>query len=447
MRRWWFSLGYILAILIFILLLLPLLLGLLVENKCNQIAAIINTTTPFDLKITDYQRSWFSADATAKISLDKLELPDPELHQLTIIAHITHGPIILDWQRCQFLQAKINAGVNLNSAQNTVLKRAASAGPVATINIKFDLSGATNINFASVPLAYYDQENHLLWHGLTMQTSFSPIYNQSKSKIEFSGLDLKTKDLNFQLGKITSLYHGSETSNGLWIGERNLEFQSFTNKNDNNRTTSFEKLTIHNNITNEQKNLVNIATTITLDKLNLNGSSYEQNKLDYEINQLHALLVGKLQQQLISTKALLAPQTLLQSHTIMDLISSGSEIKIKQLNTNTPWGKLLASISIIFTQPAENKGFLATITNSTINTAIQAERSLAVHLLEKLYQTLSLPKQSNNPTEQAEILLHAWQQSGKITTSDRDNYLHLIFDYKDGQPSLNHKPLTISTKL
>ncbi|EKD45350.1 MAG: hypothetical protein ACD_69C00332G0001, partial [uncultured bacterium] len=81
-----------------------------------------------------------------------------------------------------------------------------------------------------------------------------------------------------------------------------------------------------------------------------------------------------------------------------------------------------------------------------INTNISAEKGLALHLLEKFYQIMPSQNQPNNSAKQAEVLLNDWQQSGKITTSELDNYLHIIVDYKNGRLSINNKHLTLTTK-
>ena len=445
MRKWLSSLGYTLAALAAMFLLLPMLMGILAENKCNQMVDLFNNTTPFNLKITDYQRGWFSAKAIAQISLNKSDTPN-QLHQLTINANIIHGPLLIDWTRFQFIQAVINANINLNSTQNNLLKRAFDAGPIATTEIKFRLSGDTAFTLESPPLAYQDQESNFYWQGLKINTDLSPLYNQLQSKIEFSGIDIGNKNYNLHLGKMISTYQGSKTSSGLWIGERNLQLDSFATKNDNNRIISLGGLNLHSLITSDQKNSVNVAATLSVDNLNINGATYNQNKLDFEINKLDQSTLAKLQQQLISSKNIFPLQTNIGIDTALSILNNGSEINIKQLNTDTPWGKLLSIIKITFADQPNNNNLLATIISSSINTNISAEKGLALHLLEKFYHIMPSQNQPNNSAKQAEALLNDWQQSGKITTSELDNYLHIIVDYKNGRLSINNKHLTLTTK-
>jgi len=447
MRKWLTTAGYTATTLLAILILLPLLMGMLAEKKLNSFVEIINSSTPFHLKITDYRRSWFTSKATAEIKLNKLETANPQLNYLIITANITHGPVIMDWLRFRFIQSMINADINLNSAQNNILKREPNAPAIATARIKFRLNGNTDTDLDSPPLAYQDQEINLRWQGLKIEAFFSNLYNKTKSKISFAGVNFVTKDYNFHLAGITSIYQGEKKSSGLWLGERNLQINSFATKNTDSKLTAIEGLDIHNTITADQNNTTNLATKITINNLNLNGTVYEQTNLDLEINKLGQDSLFKLQQQLALNKNIPSPQIGMVFDAIIALLNNGSEINIKQLSTTTPWGKLIAIIKIVFANQPNNGGLLATITNSTVHTDIKTDRTLALHLLEKFYQNKpGTPQQQTNPTHQAESLLNAWQQSQKITVSEHDHYLHVLFDYKNNQIAINNKQLVLTTK-
>ncbi|MDR1057194.1 MAG: YdgA family protein [Coxiellaceae bacterium] len=445
MRKWLSSLSYISINFIAILLLLPLLFGLLAEKKCAQLAEIINTTTPFNAKIINYQRGWFSATATAQVSLEKLEISSSKLQPLVISAHIIHGPMFIDWTRFQFAQAIVNVDINFNAEQNRLSKRAVDAKPIASAKIKLRLSGDTIITLNSLPFAHQDQENDIYWEGIKTRSIFSPLGNQVKSDLDFSGIEIKRKDFDLHIGKITSSYQGSKTTVGLWVGKRDLFLDSFSTKNDNNHTIAFDGLDIHNIVTENQKNSTNITTDISINNININGGIYNHNKLNFEIDKLDQTLLTKIQQRLLSSKIISTPASL-GLDILISILNNGSEIKIKEISTNTPWGKFLSSITITSANQNNNPGLLATIANSTINADIKAERVLALHLLEKFYQIIPSQTKSNNPEKQAEDLLNEWQQSGKIVTSDQDNYLHLIFDYKNNQPLINNKLLILTTQ-
>ena len=132
---------------------------------------------------------------------------------------------------------------------------------------------------------------------------------------------------------------------------------------------------------------------------------------------------------------------------MMSIINNVSGIEIKQLNANTPWGKLIANIKISFNGQPSPLGLIAVIFNSHINADFKAQRHLVLHLIEKLYQVMpSSQKPLKSSSKKAQEVLEQWQQSGKITTSDKDNYLHTTVNYKDGQLLINDKELTFGIK-
>jgi len=445
MGKWLSSLGYTLASIVAIFLLLPLFLGFLAEKKCKQIIGVINTTTPFSVKVISYQRGWFTANAITQISLEKLELPNQKLQQLNISAHIKHGPIIIDWTRFQFAQSVIKAEINFNEEQSHWLKKSFATEAIANIKIKFRLNGSTAITLDSHPFSYQDQDTNVHWKGLTIRSNFSPLCNKAKSDLDFSGLEIVNNNLSLHLGKINSSYRGNKTKAGLWIGERTLQIDSFSTKNKNDHLIAFDGINIHNIITGDPKNSANIATSITFNNATINNGTYNQNKLDFEVNKLSQDLLTKLQQQIFSNKIISSPASF-GFDTLIAILNNGSEIKIKEISTNTSWGKLLASITIAFANQPNSIGILATIANSNVSANIKAEKMLALHLLEKFYQIKPSTNEPNNPEKQAENLLNDWLKSGKLMSSNTDNFLHLILEYKNNQLSINNKALVLTTK-
>ncbi len=425
-------------------MLLPLLFGGVAKRRYRQMIEVINQTTPFSAKIVTYDRGWFSSEAITQISLDKLDLPNKELYQLTITANIIHGPLRIDWTRFYFMRAMVDATISLNETQNKWLQRNPDAAPAAVIKIKFKLNGKSTLLVDSPSLTYQGPENNINWHGLKIRSVYSPTYDKIISEINFAGLDVKTKNRNIHLGEITSNYQGNKTSNDTWLGEKSLQCAAFSTTNENNRTIAFDNLHIHNLITANDRDRVNVATIIDIANLNINGASYNQNKLDLETNNIDPSWLVRLWQQLISNRILYSPAGTLFD-TLVAILSNGSEFNVKQLDTITPWGRLLANAKIAFVNQTNNIGIFAVLASSTISTSIKVEPALALHLIEKFYQNMPL-KPTDNPKKQAAVSLANWQKSGKIVASNEDPYLHLTIDYKDNRPFINGQQLVLTFK-
>lgn len=444
MRKWLLSFVYMLVSVVIILLFLPLILGFLAEKRCRQMVEAINTTTPFSAKIIGYQHGWFRAKAVAQLSLDKLELPNPELYQLTITANIVHGPAIVDWEKFQLAQAVVSADIDLDAAPSRWLQRDPQAKPIATLKIKFEPSGSAKIDLDAPELVYSTGEQSFNWHGLKMRTVFSPLYNQVKSKIDFAGIDIKTKEYQLHLGALVGMHQGDKIASGLWVGERSLTLGSFSWVNAAGRIIGSGELSLHNLLLGDNRGLANLASVVAIKDLNINGATYHQGRLDLELSKVDQGLLAKLQQQLLSSKAILSP-TSVGFGAVTTLLGNGSEINIKQLDLYTPWGRLLVTLNALFANQKLDAGLLAIATNSTVSAKIKSERLLVLHLLEKFYKSMSTSK-ADDPSKQAATRLNEWQQTGKIIASNEDSYLHLTLGYNDNQLLINDKQLVLTTK-
>jgi uncharacterized protein YdgA (DUF945 family) len=433
-----------LLILIVLILLIPLFFSFSAKRQCQKIIEIINFTTPLSAKMINYERGWFSSEATTQISLDKLDLPNKELYQLIIKAHISHGPVFIDWTRFHFIRALVYATINLNNAQNNWLNRGVNAAPLAKVKLKFKLSGKTDLLVESPSLNYQYPDGEVNYGGLKLRAFYSKSYNDIESKLEFGGLDIKTKKWNTHLGEITSTYKANRTSNGIWLGERSLHCKAFSTTNENNHTIGLENLRLHNLLTPTEKDRVNTTTIIDLDNFNINGAIFSQNKLDLETNRIDKFGVTKLYQQLISSKIIYSPTGALFD-TLISILNNESEINIKQLDTVTPWGKLMLNVKMSFANKQNNFGIFALLANSTINSNITVEPALALHLLEKFYQIMP-SEPTSDPANEAKVSLEKLKNSGNVTVAPDDPYLHLTFDYKDNRPLINGKQLVLTLK-
>ena len=446
MRKWLSPLIYIVIALIAVVISLPPILGFLAESRCKKIVEIINSTTPLSAKITKYKRGWFSAKAKAEISLDKLDLKNKELYRAEIVATIGHGPMIIDWARFYFAQAVINANIKLNDEQNRLLKH--NNAPIATSNIKIKLNGNTRISLNSIPLVYQNEEKgkSCIWKGLKIAATFSPLYNETNSHIEFAGIEIEDKERTISFGEVTSNLQAKKSSGDLWLGKRDLHIESFVSKSIYNRIIELEKVKIISQAKESKENSVNMESVITIGNMNINGGMYTQNKLDLDINYINQKAFSSLLQQITSKKILISP-TSLGFDILMTLLNNGTEIDMKRLNTNTPWGRAIAKLKVTFPDQAGSLGLLSIITNISIDSDIKIKHALALHLLEKFYQNIPSSKKDKNSAEKAKNLLEEWQKSGKITTEEDSGYLNINFDYKNNQMFINNKPLTLTTQL
>ena len=113
--------------------------------------------------------------------------------------------------------------------------------------------------------------------------------------------------------------------------------------------------------------------------------------------------------QLTSKKILSSPGGL-GFDIFMTLLSNGTEIDLKRLNTNTPWGRALANIKITFPKDSGDLGLLSIITSIAIDSDIRIKYALALHLLEKFYQNIPSSKKSSRISKTTSWACSLFQQ-------------------------------------
>lgn len=447
MRKWLYSLLYLVIILLTITLLLPFLMGVISKNRCDQIAKEINEKSPASIKILSYKRNWFHSNATANVDFIKSDTSDKKSPSFNITAKIKHGPLLINWIRFNFAQAIIDADVRFNSAQNENFKPQINSESIANIRIKFRLNGDTRITVDSQPSTYHDKEKSLNWHGLKIKSNISSLHNKTQTKIDFSGIDIESKKYSLYLGAATGFYQGNKIDNGIWTGERNLQFSSFSIKNENDRVTSFKDLNLQIITTKTKDRSVDFTTKLSADSLSINGAIYDKNNLDFTAYDLNPITLSKIQRQLITNQDIFALNTTTTLSTLIEIINNTGKIEIKNLSSNTPWGKLITDINMIFNLTPNPTGLISTVFNSQIEANFKAQNHLALHLIEKFYEIIpNKEKQIKDPSKKAQETLEEWLNSGKLSTSEKDNYLHTNINYKNGQLLINDRELTFGIK-
>jgi hypothetical protein len=461
MRKFLFSLMIAIVILFLMVILPPFFMGMLAASKCNQLVDTINTYSPVNVQIVSYHRSWFSADATAVVSLkqrrwlqnDKVDaaiwLQKPELRQFTINAHISHGPVIMNMQRIRFAQALVDATVNLTDQQNNLLKRSNDAGPIAKARFVIQLSGKSILKSEGVPLSYQDADTNFNWQGFHLQMELSPTFSKLKTEFDLPGFNFSQKDNSVKLDGLMNSFVGFKTAEGLWAGERTLILKTFNMQTNNKHSLNISGLVMHVTA-NEDHNLLNYFVTTNLDLLDVDGALYQGNVFNFNLKQLNKGILAQLDKQFIAMED--TDQTSLQQaaqsfSTLVGLLNAGAILEVIQCNTTTPWGKLFATMNLNFSSGGSNAGFLAVIANSVLGMNIKANQNLVLHILEKFYQSVQAGDQPTDAaTKQAQAMLAEWQQAGKVVTEGNDTFINLELNYKNHQLLLNNKPLELTIK-
>ncbi|MCL5261421.1 MAG: YdgA family protein [Gammaproteobacteria bacterium] len=455
MRKWLYSFISLAIILLVIGVFLPYFNGKFVENKFRNLVTAANNFSWVNIKIVNYDRHWFSADASLQVTPKVLKdsplqyLHNPQINQLMLVSHIAHGPIIMDAKHFKLAQATINTIAELDAEQNTLLKRSATAGPVANIDVTVGLGGTSHLEASSKPLAYQDAENNINWQGLNLTAKISAAVDNISSDIELPGLDITTKNFQFKIAAFKSETESVKSAAGLWVDQSDLTLKNFAVK------TQTQDIAVENVaaqlVATDKKNILDRTTTITADKFTINGETYSNNTISWSEKNVNQVLLHELQGQLQQIMLTEHP-TLQQLATAFDkltsIISKGVEFDVKQFDTNTPWGKFSATLKATFDPTTnQNPGILTLLLNSEIALDIKLDQKLILHIIEIFYNSTKQSTQTPADIQNSAVqLLADWQKTGKVIVDGKSYLVYIDVDYKNRQLLLNEKPIFLSTK-
>ena len=411
-----------LIVIVAIGLLLPYFMGVLAQKKCQELAGTFANLARVEITVTDYKRHWFDSNATFMLKLRQplvlngmgLDKANSELQQLTVNAHILHGPVVISPRSIKLAQAVVEAEVVLTREQNALLQRENDALPLANISLGINLDGSSSLRIKGAPLTFKVEKVGLNLQGLNIQVAFSAFLNKIKSTIDLPSFDFSHEDSLLHVEGLTVNYVGAKNNLDLWVGQRQVALKSLSVKSGSNDNLALAGFMLTTNVTEEQR-LVTAQTTISLDSLNFNNMSYTQNTIDWEANNLDVAMLAKLQHEIRKLSDMSDP-SLQQGMSIVKylglLLSKGVTLNIKQVASHTPWGEFMAAGQI---DAAKNndEDFLAVLTNLRGEFNLQVEQALAQYLLAKYYES-DVKDVPVSPEEQAKNTLNEWLKSGTI---------------------------------
>ncbi len=432
---------YVLLVILLVAM-LPLLCGIVAKKKCRGLVELVNLSPLIETRVIRYDRGWFSSHATLELFLNGLDISQ-DFRRLVVYTRIKHGPFAINWSRFHFVQAMATARFVLSPEQSFMLKRE-SDYTIATARIRFKINGIVKLHFTVPKFTHGSDEQMVTMDGMQWDVVFSKHYGTVVSNFSFLGATGVISGHEFSLGEIKSDYRGEKEANGLWIGERILRLKSGKSKNANGHGITFKNFFLSNSIAAAGKNVVNFALAATLDELAINNMVYGTNNLNFEVTNLNKKLLGDIQKSLFSSAIALSPGSIFVE-LLFSLLGNGSEIKIVNSNSYTPWGKFSLDANVMCDISPQTMGWLATLASSKMEIVMKTEKAFLLYVLEKFYKNISSVGDALIPAIKSRETLDDFAKSGKIFSDDAGVF-NITIEYKNKQMLVNGKPLVISVK-
>lgn len=425
------------------LFILPYGLGFIAQNKYLQILDTFSKSNPVQVTLLDYQRGWFSSNATVKI-ISPIAAKLSAAETLIVKQTIAHGPVFSLTSRA--------GEKSLLLGQGLITTRIDSALGVVDVVSWIQLDGALSGTVHAPLLRFADtkENQQIAVNNLYGVFKLSPNLKQLVAKFNVPQIAIKTGKFEQRIDSANFYYDLQKSMSGLFLGQRTLTIHSILwNTPLYASSLKFDGLNVRSYDV-EKNHRINDEINIELKEIKTRHASYGPQKIVFTVNGLDTstlLILKKEFNQLhrngndLSDTAFAKYQQLFAM-----LLSKGLEIHLKKLQIVTPWGNpsLVANMTLP-QQPVLNNDFMRLFETMHVSARANMSATFLMRVLEKFYasgQDLQMAALSNtvNSSQIAQQQVSDWVNKKWLIPKD-DGYQIDIF-YEDGRVLINDQPFT-----
>ncbi|MCP3869570.1 MAG: YdgA family protein [Gammaproteobacteria bacterium] len=335
------------------------------------------------LGVGDYQRGWFNSRATVELGF---EIPAsdgaPDVMKLTLVDHISHGPITA-------------LGTGLAGVKSKILVDGMSLfpedfpAPIRTL-IQLGGDGITTIDMPEVLLPESDERPQVEFGGLTGTLVFDAGIQNAEMKIVTPGLELSSEGASVvTMGEATMDSRSWQGASGLPLGSGSLSLKTLTfNDPESGKEMMLHGLSVEVD-TEEQQGEVAGVVTYRFDTLDTGDGVYGPGVISLELHRLSAPVMLSLQQSIEEIRGQQLNQSQQGMAMMNVLMGSASEfletdpgIQIKPFRLKTPDGTIEGNFTL------DSKGLRWEHMGDTQVLLSKLEAGLSLKMPEKLLRTL-----------------------------------------------------------
>ncbi|MCD6056419.1 MAG: uncharacterized protein K0R12_1381, partial [Gammaproteobacteria bacterium] len=414
-------------ILLFILMVLsPLCIGFYAKNKLTTAVGKLQARNPMlVVRITDYQRHWFTSTATIQLGLHPIKAAPATVSStplaVTVNTEIVHGPIL--WQKSSaqgfpldFGLAYVSGLLQLNKDSVPLTAQWINRSDLGLIGLKFNFLGGMHLVLQWLPFVFSDPAQGLK---LSVQGAVTQWWtNADVSRVRFEqnnqGVVLQSPTLEARFEQPTVLkVEQHKVNDKVWIGNVDmnipllqmqgakqlpLRFDAIhlsydTELNDRflNTKTNIHIDNVKRGDEDTYRGLIIEASADHLDLSAVQAILQLSQQLNAALSEMNALIAKRGQSSDAQSSAIEAAYIdsskqvfLVQQQfflAVTQLLKEGAQFSIKQFHLGTPQGDLDGAFSVAFAKAPADKPLLGLV-QAVNNAAIQMNFALPKLLMQ-----------------------------------------------------------------
>ena len=351
-----FAVAFVVAILA-----LPLVIGYWIKYEYDQLIAFYNSQGNFHIDITQYERSWFSAVATLKVSvshpwvsrlsqrLATQNIEFPETLNFIVDQHIQYGPILYRSDSDKSLAVELAymySSIHFAPELAKVIQPINSYESTILIIDNLSFSGKFHRNFRSsgVRMIFPDATNKLEIRNINANMSVWPRDKRIKADIITGDFIFLSKDIDIAVPNAEIVCDRKLSHHHLWVGTSGIKLPKVYLQGSDKSSVSLYELATSGDLTESGK-MLGATQQFSIGQIQASNQLIGPISLRVSIHDMDAAVTAQLissyGQMLFSDQGMMAAAQLLVA--LPGIVNPTSSIKIEEFKATTPNGTMLFS--------------------------------------------------------------------------------------------------------
>lgn len=395
-------------------------MGYVTEHTLKKNIALMSQTDNVSVEMKSYQRGWFHsvANLVLNVHFPAHEIKSANGQMININAQnylidlplrIKHGPIIVVPSSVRFglgyAETTVDVPVQYASAfAKFFTKESTKPHLHTTIFVSYLNSTHVTFDVPAFKLVAQEDNSQLVWQGLNGRATISSGLKRISGDIKIQPFEFSKDKSSLALGESLFEYHLQRSTDGLYLGDADVNLPSFVLSQDGQKTFELQQVVLHSN-SGAHDGLFNSSLNATLAKMVSEHQTYGPGILTMAIKNLDEHILVEINQklnQLHQGTAQEKQQVVLQLlPQLPKLFAQGATFELTELSFTMPQGTVEADLTLSFPKSASNDNPFQMAQNLQGEGALKVPAPVLKDMLNNAIRTQLLKAQTAKSSDQA----------------------------------------------
>ncbi|MDQ6955048.1 MAG: DUF945 family protein [Mariprofundaceae bacterium] len=330
----------------------PFVIGIMTEQRIEDLVAQYRLSTNVEHIEIDIQRGWLHSEVISKVTMHLAELGDKNV-DLTFHHNVRHGPVLWGAQRPLHIgfadvQSELILPLEIQDQLSAVLDKI----PAMTLRTQLNYDGTQDSQLSLAEFHFDDQGTQIIIRPLTLIVHGSLLFDRIQGKLNWQGVTFITAKQKLTLAQSTAQIDMQEES-AIWVGDMSWSSDSIQFSN-SETTLEIKNINITAQTSIDQQKRISTTQALKIGRINHNDMAYGPATYTMLLNHIPLSVFEKLEsiQNNIATLPAKQRTQAMQAmgfsmfSVLPDILAAEPEIEWRDILLVTPYGDVQGSLRI-----------------------------------------------------------------------------------------------------